>query len=72
MKTRIILMISVLVQLTLATMAQSLSYDIRVNQVGYLPNSIKLAAVVNTGQDSFKVMTSDLATTVFKGRMTII
>ena len=68
MKARNIVMISVLVQLTLATMAQSLSYDIRVNQVGYLPNSIKLAAVVNTQLDSFKLMTSDMVTTVFKGR----
>jgi endoglucanase len=49
-------------------MAQSLSYDIRLNQTGFLPNAVKRAAVVNTQVDSFKVMTSDLNSTVFKGQ----
>jgi endoglucanase len=68
MKTKKIFLFVVLAHLTLYTIAQSLSYDIRVNQVGYLPNSIKLAAVVNTQQDSFKVITSDLQATVFEGQ----
>lgn len=68
MKTKDILLILVLFTISILTMAQELSYDIRLNQIGFLPNSIKMAAVVNTEQDSFKVMTSDLQTTVFVGQ----
>lgn len=46
---------------------QSLTYSIRVNQLGYLPNSVKIAAVVDVEADSFKVMKSDLSEIVFKG-----
>jgi len=69
MKNKNILLISVLVQLTLVTMAQSLSYDIRLNQLGYLPNAVKVAAVINTESDSFQVMTSNLSATVFEGEL---
>jgi endoglucanase len=69
MKKIKILMFIVLAQLTVLTMAQSLSYDIRLNQEGFLPNTIKRAVIVNTQQDSFKVMTTDLGTTVYKGQL---
>jgi len=48
--------------------AQNISYDIRLNQVGYLPNVVKKAAVINTQSDSFKIATSDLKTIVFTGK----
>ncbi len=49
-------------------MAQSTTYDIRLNQVGFLPNSLKYAAIVNLPSDSFKIMTGDLSSTVFRGK----
>jgi endoglucanase len=67
-KFKNLLLFIVLAQITLHTMAQSLSYDIRLNQIGFLPNAIKRAAVVNTQSDSFKVMTSDLKNIVFQGQ----
>ena len=63
------LLLSVLLcQVGLYAMAQSLSYDIRVNQVGYLPNAVKIAAVADSKADSFKVMTSNLDSVVFRGQ----
>lgn len=47
---------------------QNLTYDVRLNQIGFLPNSIKRAVVVNSKVDSFRVMTSDLQTIVYKGQ----
>jgi endoglucanase len=51
----------------ISTQAQDLSPNIRINQLGYLPNAVKVAAVINTEADSFQVMTSDLNTMVFEG-----
>ncbi|MBN2175362.1 MAG: glycoside hydrolase family 9 protein [Bacteroidales bacterium] len=68
MKLKNLLLPVFLIQLAINTLAQSLTCDIRLNQVGFLPNSIKLAAVVNTQSDSFKVMTSDLQSTVYEGQ----
>ncbi len=68
MKTKNILLFFVLAQMAIFTVAQNLSYDIRLNQLGFLPNSVKLAAVVNTQSDSFKVMTSDMQITVYQGQ----
>lgn len=68
-KTKNLLLIIILTQITLFAKSQSLSSDIRLNQVGFLPNSVKIAAVVNTESDSFKVMTSSLDTTVFEGQL---
>ena len=48
--------------------AQNTSYDIRLDQVGFLPNSIKLAAVINSQADSFEIKTADLTSTVYKGQ----
>lgn len=48
--------------------AQTLSYDIRLNQIGFLPNAIKRAAIVNSEADSFKVMTIDSDSIVFRGK----
>ncbi|MBN1416934.1 MAG: glycoside hydrolase family 9 protein [Bacteroidales bacterium] len=47
--------------------AQSFSYDIRLNQVGFLPNSIKRAAVINSLADSFEIKSADLSSAVYKG-----
>jgi endoglucanase len=52
-----------------AALAQDLSPDIRLNQAGYLPNAVKVAAVINTESDSFQVMTSDLDTLLFEGEL---
>jgi endoglucanase len=68
MKFRNILLFLISIQTAIMTMAQSLNYDIRLNQAGFLPNAVKIAAVVNTQSDSFNIMTSDLSTTVFKGQ----
>lgn len=55
-------------QIALLSFSQTLTYDIRLNQVGFLPNAVKLGAIVNSQSDSFKVMTSDLSATVFRGQ----
>ncbi|MBN1187546.1 MAG: glycoside hydrolase family 9 protein, partial [Bacteroidales bacterium] len=68
MKIKNILLFLVVAKITLYSLAQSLTYNIRLNQVGFLPNSVKLAVVVNTQSDSFKVITSDLQTTVYEGQ----
>jgi endoglucanase len=68
MKTKNLLLALALSNLVAGVFAQSTSYDIRLNQVGFLPNAIKLAAVVNAPSDSFSVRTSDMATTVFRGK----
>ncbi len=47
---------------------QSLSEDIRLNQLGFLPNSVKYAAVINTSAENFEVRTSDMQTVVLEGQ----
>jgi len=47
--------------------AQSTSAEIRLNQVGFLPNSLKVAAITNFQTDSFNVMTTDLKSVIFRG-----
>ena len=69
MKITSVCFILALIQLSVNTLAQDLSLDIRLNQLGYLPNAVKVAAVINTESDSFRVMTSDLNTTVFEGEL---
>jgi endoglucanase len=54
---------------TFSLYSQNTSYNIRINQVGFLPNSIKRAAVVNSQADSFRVMTSAMDATVYKGQV---
>jgi len=68
MKSKILLAISAFILVLSYCDAQNLSYDIRLNQVGFLPNSIKMAAVINTQADSFEIKTSDLGSTVYKGQ----
>ncbi len=48
---------------------QNTNYDIRLNQIGFLPNSKKVAAIVNSQADSFKVATSNLSSIVFEGEL---
>jgi len=69
MNLKNLLLLIAIIQLPVSIKSQSLSYDIRLNQIGFLPNSLKLAAIVNANTDSFKVMTSDLQTLVYKGQM---
>lgn len=45
------------------------TYKIRLNQVGFLPNSLKYAAVVGSEGTSFSVQTSDQSSTVFTGEL---
>ncbi|MDA3929840.1 MAG: glycoside hydrolase family 9 protein [Prolixibacteraceae bacterium] len=61
--------IAILLLVSFCSIAQELSTDIRLNQLGYLPNSVKLAVVVNAKIDSFKVMNADLSEIVFKGEL---
>lgn len=68
MRIRNLLLLIILAQLTILTIAQSVSYDIRLNRIGFLPNTVKIAVVVNTQSDSFKVVTSDLSAIVFEGQ----
>ncbi|MBN1924645.1 MAG: glycoside hydrolase family 9 protein, partial [Prolixibacteraceae bacterium] len=49
--------------------AQKLSTDIRLNQLGFLPNSVKMAAVINAQTDNFKIMNSALSDIVFEGEL---
>jgi endoglucanase len=69
MRLQKFILLTVLMLASIFSMAQSLSTDIRLNQLGFLPNAQKLAAVVNAQVDSFKVMTTDLSTIVFDGQM---
>jgi endoglucanase len=64
--TSILLLFTILFSV-ITTNAQSLN-DIRLNQVGFLPNSQKIAAVVNTQCDSFEVLSSNPDSIVFKGK----
>ena len=68
MKRKILLSAFLFILVLSFCSAQSTSYDIRLNQVGFLPNSIKLAAVINSQADSFEIKTSDLSSTVYKGQ----
>ncbi|MBN1951779.1 MAG: glycoside hydrolase family 9 protein [Bacteroidales bacterium] len=68
MKIKKLSVLSILVQISIITIAQSANYDIRLNQIGFLPNAVKMAVVVNTELDSFKILTSDMSTTVFEGQ----
>jgi endoglucanase len=68
MKIRNLLLLLILGHMALSSMSQSLSYDIRLNQVGYLPNSIKQAAIINTESDSFQIINSSDNSVVFKGQ----
>ncbi|MBN2272703.1 MAG: glycoside hydrolase family 9 protein [Bacteroidales bacterium] len=68
MKSKILLSAIMSTLVSSFTVAQNLSYDIRLNQAGFLPNSIKRAAVVNTQADSFEIKTADLSSTVYTGQ----
>jgi endoglucanase len=68
MKIKNLNLLFVLTQVALYATAQSVTYDIRLNQEGFLPNAVKYAAVVNSQADSFNILTSDLSTSVFKGQ----
>jgi len=68
MKLRNLLFTFIFSHFVLMSMAQSTSYNIRLNQVGFLPNSKKIGAIINTQSDSFKIKTSDLSTVVYRGQ----
>jgi endoglucanase len=68
MKTKLALFTYLFI-VSLFSFAQNLSSDIRLNQLGFLPNSVKMAAVVSSKTDSFKVMNSDLSDIVFEGEL---
>jgi endoglucanase len=68
MKTTVYLLTIAFCNLFILSIAQNTSYDIRLNQVGYLPNAKKTVAIINTQSDSFKIATTDLSTIVFKGK----
>jgi endoglucanase len=66
---RIFFLVLFLSIVSFSAFAQKLTTDIRLNQLGFLPNSVKMAAVVNAKTDSFKVMNSDLSDIVFEGEL---
>jgi endoglucanase len=47
-----------------------LSDDIRINQLGFIPESQKIAAIVNSKSTDFVIKTVDGKKTVFKGKLT--
>jgi endoglucanase len=49
--------------------ADVMSADIRLNQVGYLPEANKLAVVVNSSADVFKIIKKDSGAEVFTGQL---
>jgi len=49
--------------------SQDQTTDIRLNQVGFLPNATKLAVVNSTTATTYEIKTSDLKKTVFKGTL---
>ncbi len=54
----------------LPVQAQSLSADIRLNQLGFYPNAPKIAVLVGTNEgDKFYLKTPDLSKTVFTGQL---
>jgi len=69
MKTKKNILFTCLFLVSFISVAQNLSTDIRLNQLGFLPNSVKIAAVVNAQTDSFKVMTSDMSDIIFEGEL---
>ncbi len=56
-------------QIALLLQSQTINYNIRINQIGFFPNSVKKAAVINTQSDSFEIKTVDLVSTVYKGQL---
>jgi endoglucanase len=68
MKLRNLLFTFIFSHFVLMSMAQSTSYNIRLNQIGFLPNSKKIGAIINSKADSFKIKTSDLSTVVYRGQ----
>jgi endoglucanase len=69
MRLRYLWFILVLSLTTFSAIAQGLSLDIRLNQLGYFPNAVKVAAIADTESDSFHIMTSDLSTLVYSGEL---
>ncbi len=49
--------------------AQQLSTDIRLNQIGFLPNAPKLAIIKSTTATTFEIKSSDLSITFFTGKL---
>jgi len=61
-------LVSIISFLCLAAYAQTVNYDIRLNQIGYYPNLEKKAFVVgSTSLSSFSIQSVDHATTFFTG-----
>jgi endoglucanase len=68
MKTIKLVILILISQISLTAYNQNTTYSIRLNQVGFLPNSTKVAAVINTKAETFTVKTKDLSSTVFEGK----
>lgn len=68
MKIKNTLLLISAVQITLLTAAQSVGYNIRLKQVGCLPNAITYTVAMNTQSDSFSIMKYDLRANVFEGQ----
>ena len=68
MKIKNLLFTIALSLIGLMALSQKTSYDIRLNQVGFLPNSKKIGAIINTESDSFSIATSDLSSVVYRGQ----
>jgi endoglucanase len=69
MKFKKFILFTFLLLFSFFSIAQNLSTDIRLNQLGFLPNSVKLAAVVNAKTDSFTIMNADMSEVVFRGEL---
>jgi endoglucanase len=58
-----------LIACRLSVQGQTLSEAIRLNQLGYYPNAAKIAVVVGEAQGAFQLVTTDLKTVVFSGKL---
>jgi endoglucanase len=64
MKTIISLLLSISVTLAIG---QQTSTDIRLNQIGFLPNAVKVAVVKSATATTFSIKSPDLSTTFYTG-----
>ncbi|QHV97253.1 glycoside hydrolase family 9 protein [Spirosoma endbachense] len=58
-----------LIACSLPVQGQTLSEAIRLNQLGYYPNAAKIAVVVGEAKGAFQLVSADLKTVVFSGKL---
>lgn len=69
MNTKLLTILSLLITPYCAVHSQQIAESIRLNQVGFYPNSPKVAVIVNSNAETFLVKTADLKNTVYTGKL---